>query len=275
MSACERWEESISCYLDGELTKEEEQALLAHAADCPSCAATLQLYTRLFGPGEIVPVPKGFTRSVMGATSLLKAPARAKKRPAVIRFLALAAACLLVVVVAIPLLQSRLGRKDAAQNVPAAGGMMLKSTITAGAAVEGSAEDRVEEESVEIQADSIDLGESKVAMRSVFLGGGNSGGASDATASGAENAMPEEAEAPMMAMSANDAESNILPFPAVYVYGELPECCDEAELDFEDLGEGMVLAAPIDAELAKQLIALGYEYDADGTPCWLVWYPAG
>ena len=99
---CDRYMELLSARLDGVLTEAEERELEEHLAACPDCRAAgaqLAALQEAFPELEEVPVPEGFTQSVMERIreSNPQKVIPLFKRPQV-RALAGLAACLVVVV---------------------------------------------------------------------------------------------------------------------------------------------------------------------------------
>lgn len=65
---CDKYMELLSARLDGALTEEEERELEEHLAACPDCRAVgaqLSALQGAFPELEEIPVPEGFTQSVM------------------------------------------------------------------------------------------------------------------------------------------------------------------------------------------------------------------
>ena len=275
MTGCENWESAISSYLDGELTSSETRELQDHLEGCPSCRNTLALYQRLFGYEEPVAVPQGFTKSVMGAVTLVKAPQRAKKRAPVIRFLAVAAACLLVAVTAIPLMQAlRPAGADSAQKSVA-----FNTTATLGSAASGSSaggDAAADFALYDMEAAEEAAPEAEEGVMQMML---MAAPTEDAAQEPAENAMGSlkaaESDSGSSEAQARLAASDIEPVSFLVFGPTLPEAL--AELDFEDQGEGMLFIARIDAAFAALLLEEGEletEPSEDGL-FHVLWYPQG
>ncbi len=280
MPECERYEEMTSAYLDGELSAEDTQELMAHIQVCPSCASLMKTYGTLFAPTKLVAPPAGFAASVMGMTSAVRAPQRAKKRAPIIRILAAAAACLVLVVAFYPLASSLGGRKenaaaDTAQVATvAAGGTSVPESVSVFTVATASEESEAAAETGSYGKDSSD------GDTALFITAGiDAPAATESDESISEECDNAEAEAPtaeseVVTDSSTQAVedtrlSTCSTLIAVYIHGQLPEICDG--LEFQDLGDGSY-AAEIDADLAAKLMAMDYEHD-EGDVRYLVWYP--
>lgn len=94
---CERYLDLISARLDGELTEQEEAALIAHLQECPACRAIAQdmehLHNTLSGLGE-VGAPAELSQTVMSKINAERATARRR----IVRRISGLAACLLLCV---------------------------------------------------------------------------------------------------------------------------------------------------------------------------------
>lgn len=69
MSNCSKYEELISCMIDGELTQAEENELMEHIAQCPSCRSLYKTYKEAFGSFDNVMVepPAELKENIMAA----------------------------------------------------------------------------------------------------------------------------------------------------------------------------------------------------------------
>ena len=95
MTECEKYEELISCLLDGEISGEEKDALTRHLAHCPSCQETYRTYSVLFPPqrGETDDVPGALLSGVMDRVAQAPAPAGRRIPRRAVAGWAAAAAC--------------------------------------------------------------------------------------------------------------------------------------------------------------------------------------
>lgn len=279
MPECEHYEELISAYLDNELSPDEAQELAAHLQSCPKCAALLNTYTLLFAKSAVAAAPAGFANSVMGMTSTVKAPQRAKKRAPIIRFFAAAAACLLLIGASYPLVSSMVPVKgtdstteSAEQNASVT---MSMTTGTYAAKLESETEDSMAVASImdEVMAENAKAAEPKAEEGTVgttFSAGSSTadtGAAADASAAAGTDTALLIIDGTVPAEESDKRGSN-----AVYIYGELPESCQN--LDFSELAEsnGTAFIAQIEKELADELILNGHEHDS-GEIFYLIWYP--
>jgi len=275
MPECQHYEELISAYLDGELSAHEAEELTVHLASCPKCAALLDTYKLLFGKTPVVKAPAGFAASVMGMTAAVQPPRRAKKRAPIIRLVAAAAACLLLVGAAVPLFGGALmGKAERADNAAQFESEAVMYSTTADSADSKVFAGTPLTDTVEAVSETCAEPEVECAAGKSPTPGATVPDAS-ATASNEEGRRFEEEEAGATAIlvledDADDAGSIMT--NAVYIHGELPECC--RGLEFEELtgSDGAAFYAEIDNLLAQELIYLGYEHD-EGAIDILVWYP--
>lgn len=103
MSDCLQNIERISAYVDGELSREDAQLLAEHLADCPSCQALLKAYGGVFPDKKPLPVPDSLAKNVMaGVREISTAKQKAARRRRLFPRVFAAAACLAVMLIAIP-----------------------------------------------------------------------------------------------------------------------------------------------------------------------------
>ena len=103
MSDCLQNIERISAYVDGELSPEEARLLMDHVAACPSCRALLEVYGGAFPNKPPAPVPEALAKNVMaGVRKISGEKKRAQKGRRLFPRLVAAAACLAVMLIAIP-----------------------------------------------------------------------------------------------------------------------------------------------------------------------------
>jgi len=93
---CKEFSDLLDAYLDGELTPEEETALRDHAALCPDCAARLLLLEDSRRLDEDVDAPEAFSAAWRKAVQKEKEAHKVLSLPRVRRYLAAAAALVLV-----------------------------------------------------------------------------------------------------------------------------------------------------------------------------------
>ncbi|MBO4832344.1 MAG: zf-HC2 domain-containing protein [Oscillospiraceae bacterium] len=122
MPDCEKYFDLISAYIDGELTASEEAELQTHLASCSHCRAVYDALAGLSGElrSDLEEPPEDLAANVMSAVRaqcgypLAGAAKEQKKRRTVIfRRTALAAACVALVILAVPTL-SKFGRMGSA-----------------------------------------------------------------------------------------------------------------------------------------------------------------
>ena len=107
MNSCEKYQEYISAYIDGQLSDELTEELMQHLSICPDCAEMFETYKSLFSDGEMVQPPKELVASVMESISSLPVPdeKRSSSDKAKIRRIAglvAAAACIAIVIYVVP-----------------------------------------------------------------------------------------------------------------------------------------------------------------------------
>ena len=106
MNECSKYQELISCLIDGEITDDDRSGLYAHIESCPSCKAYLEMITLISGESELSEPPAELAQNVM--ISVHKAAASKKRKVFISRIVA-AAACLAVILVSVPQLSARFG----------------------------------------------------------------------------------------------------------------------------------------------------------------------
>lgn len=101
MNECEKFEDLISAYIDGEVTSEERDELMAHIENCPHCAELLAIYTDIsLIASEDVEPPEELLAGVMAEVHKINAKnaAPAKKAKVIyLRWAAIAACAALVI----------------------------------------------------------------------------------------------------------------------------------------------------------------------------------
>ena len=98
MCNCERAQDLISAYVDGEITAEEKAELNEHVAQCASCADMLAVYSEISrAMAEDVEPPASLREGVMGGVREINAKRKPKKAKIVwLRWAATAAALAIV-----------------------------------------------------------------------------------------------------------------------------------------------------------------------------------
>lgn len=100
MNSCEKYQELISCLVDGVIAEDEKKELMEHIAVCPECAELLKIYTEISAAtdGDAEP-PEALLSGVMEGVRKINAEKSAPKKKAKITFLrwAAAAACFALV----------------------------------------------------------------------------------------------------------------------------------------------------------------------------------
>ena len=156
MPDCEEYFDLISAYIDGELPDGEKDGLLSHLASCERCRAVYDTLSSVSDElrENMEEPPEGLLENVMAAVRsesgypLAGASGNQKKRRAVIfRRAALAAACLAVVILAVPTLSKlgRMGSAGSANNAAApSASMMFDYTKDSAAPAEAPAAMRAE-----------------------------------------------------------------------------------------------------------------------------------
>ena len=128
MPDCEKYFDLISAYIDGELTASEEAELNTHLASCSHCRAVYDALAGISGElrSDLADPPEDLSAKVMSSVRaesgypLAGVSREPKKRRAVIyRRAALAAACIAVVIFAVPTLSKfgRMGSTGGADNM--------------------------------------------------------------------------------------------------------------------------------------------------------------
>ena len=131
MSECLKYQELISAYADGIITEAEEKELLAHIDSCPDCRALLDIYKCMhssYTNENMEEPPKELLTGVMSAigaspvttasSAAVTKPNKAKSKNTKKMIIALTtmAACLVLAVLAFPLMWQT-GKSDAAADV--------------------------------------------------------------------------------------------------------------------------------------------------------------
>lgn len=95
---CNEIRELISCMLDNELSAEESALVTEHVAGCPECMRVFEAFHAVSVTfEEMEEVPAGFTADVMERIHAAAAPK--KRNPRILRYVAMAACCALVLMV--------------------------------------------------------------------------------------------------------------------------------------------------------------------------------
>ena len=107
MNSCEKYQEYISAYIDGQLSDELTEELMQHLSICPDCAEMFETYKSLFSDGETVQPPKELVASVMESISSLPVPDEKRTSPDKTKIrriagLVAAAACIALVIYVVP-----------------------------------------------------------------------------------------------------------------------------------------------------------------------------
>lgn len=102
MNDCERYQELICCLIDGELTRDERKALMAHIALCPECKASYEVFSAVSDAvaSDLVDVPESLHENIMSGVrrrALFNKNKRAASRR--VKGLIAAAACFAVVLI--------------------------------------------------------------------------------------------------------------------------------------------------------------------------------
>jgi len=102
MNDCERYQELICCLIDGELTRDERKALMAHIALCPECRASYEVFSAVSDAvaSDLVDVPESLHENIMSGVrrrALFNRNKRAASRR--VKGLIAAAACFAVVLI--------------------------------------------------------------------------------------------------------------------------------------------------------------------------------
>ena len=147
MNDCAKYQELISCLIDGELTEHQAAELEQHMAHCPECMAMYRDFSAVSGcvSSGMEKVPAGLHDSIMSG---VKAAAKAKKakKPVIVRlrpYMA-AAACLVVIVGAVFALRDGVSFETASNS---------SSSTTATAAADCNVSDKVTADSAPAQSE--------------------------------------------------------------------------------------------------------------------------
>lgn len=83
MTPCDRYQEQLSCLLDGELSPEERRKLAAHIRTCPDCRGMYEAFRGLSAvlAEETVAPPEDLTARIMSAVRAAPAPAHPSRTP--------------------------------------------------------------------------------------------------------------------------------------------------------------------------------------------------
>lgn len=100
MNECEKYREMISAMLDGELDAAEGERLVAHMSVCAECRELYGLLSSVSGTDawELPEVPEGLHERIMSGVKAAAAERKKRARVTRLRPLAVAAACLVVIV---------------------------------------------------------------------------------------------------------------------------------------------------------------------------------
>ncbi len=112
MTECIKYQDLISCLIDGEITENEKTDLEAHIAACSSCKAYLDLCNLMSGGVDTSEPPASLAANVMRAVKNAPAPVakrKGKKSGYQIGRWAIIAACLALAFIAVPQITGRLG----------------------------------------------------------------------------------------------------------------------------------------------------------------------
>ena len=129
MNDCERFEELLSAYLDGELGADEETELKAHLANCPDCAAMFEAFSAVSGAVRAQDVPDTLHSRIMETVRAAEKASRTQRVIIRLRPILAAAACLIVLV----------GTVFALKNTTGFGRSAMKSADAAPMEAEGNA----------------------------------------------------------------------------------------------------------------------------------------
>jgi hypothetical protein len=252
MSNCIKYQEMISCYIDGELSESETADLMSHIDSCPSCRSLLEIYKSCHeaysGEGVMEEPPEKLLSGVMASIRASNAvvsdtsvPSNAipftkkksKSKNILIAFAALAA-CIAIVLLSFPsLLRFDIGTADNAAS----------SEVTADSAMPESAEQSSKNESATTYDASTSLEDS-------------ANKAEDTTSSatdGESNQNQSEGDA--------DTNSDTTYYATVTINGTLPDNLSES--DFEPQADG-TYTMTVSASIADELSAAGYEVSYTG-----------
>ncbi|MCM1149085.1 MAG: zf-HC2 domain-containing protein, partial [Butyricicoccus sp.] len=100
MKECEKYREMISAMLDGELDAGEGERLIAHLSSCAECRELYELLSSVTGSEvwQLPEVPEGLHGHIMSGVRAAAAEKKKSARVMRLRPLAVAAACLAVIV---------------------------------------------------------------------------------------------------------------------------------------------------------------------------------
>lgn len=98
MNECERFEELLSAYLDGELPEAEEAELRAHLDRCPDCAAMYEAFSAVGEAVRTQDVPDTLHSRIMETVHAAEKASRTQRAIIRLRPILAAAACLIVLV---------------------------------------------------------------------------------------------------------------------------------------------------------------------------------
>lgn len=244
MTDCARMHEYISARLDGELPPEQAEALSAHLAVCPACAALDSAMQALHSlcAGEAAVPPAALAPNVMRRIETAAPPVSAGKKRRVIRIaagFAAAAACLALVLISLPTVLVG-GRGDANECCAP------PPEAVSGAALDGALPESTR--CPDFYDDATAEAEAKEdGLKTADKDSGNS-------AHNPFQAMPQRAH------TAEEFDCSIL----ITIYGELPfdaSGCETTALELDGVAAELIT---IDTELAQELIDTGlYDYSVD------------
>lgn len=261
MNGCEKFQELISCLIDGEITGAEKAALDAHLEGCPSCRAYFKLLSDISLPDAAEP-PKSLLPDVMAAVKSAPRPKRS-----IIRFVvpaAAAAACLAIVIISVPTLVTGGAGKSSAPESAEAPMMYAVSDSGAPASLPSAGSMRGFAGSAaapECAAAPME------AENDAFLSDGASNAVKAAETAEAVEAPapePEPEAAPEEAdfAYASDEEATGGASAVYYISGALPEML--AGLPMTEADGAFRITVP--EELAEELADSGYERLSGGAP---------
>lgn len=100
MNECGKYREMISAMLDGELDANGSERLIAHLSSCAECRELYELLSAVSGGGvwELPEVPEGLHERIMSGVRAEAAARRKRARVVRLRPVAVAAACLVLIV---------------------------------------------------------------------------------------------------------------------------------------------------------------------------------
>ena len=136
MKYCDEYAPALSAFVDGELTEQEKNEVLAHVETCEGCRTCLAELMKMrlaFGDLEEYDAPAGFAESVMAriraeaASQAEAAPQKKTSRPW-LKALASLAACCAIVLLAAPMFSHSSKTEAAPAEAPAAAADTAAST---------------------------------------------------------------------------------------------------------------------------------------------------